>query len=464
MAESEKWRPWVEDIEDPYTRGLTAFLMETEERYAKIGLHNSGLFTEGHCYFGNRDLHPTLLCLSCGASFPNLIANEIVSMQPMMGPTSVVFYMKLVAGSDKGRTVRGQELARQHDENYGSEAIEGESLGETNASGVFNTTDSTANLSYTPIRPGTVTLTIGDILVVVDDGDGNLVKQSGSGALAAGAEVDYTTGVVTLDHDGAALEVTADYRYDSESNYPNADGSGGIPEVDISITSSPVVARPRKLRSRWSMEAAHNLRAVHGIDADSEIGAQLVSEIRFEIDREVISQLQSIASAGQVSFNRVPTTGLGLDEHLRSFKNTLINAGGLIYNATRRAEGNWAVFGREGADIVEVLPGYSSSGMTGQHGVLNMGTIDGRWTAYRDSYMGAQDFLVGHKGMSFMDTGYILATYVMLYSTPTVILDDFTARRGLGSLYAKKVVDSRYYATRSDYDQVSSPKNQLNGS
>ena len=82
MAESDKWRPWVEDIEDPYTRGLTAFLMEAEERYAKVGVPSSGLFTEDTVTSGIATFTNFALPL-VRSIVPNLIANEIVSMQPI---------------------------------------------------------------------------------------------------------------------------------------------------------------------------------------------------------------------------------------------------------------------------------------------------------------------------------------------------------------------------------------------
>ena len=428
-----KWRSYVEDIEDPYMQRTTAFLLEAQELYCQTLEAQTGVFGEA-TLSGNVASFANFSLPIVRGIIPNLIASEIASLQPMTGPAGVIFFMKVVAGSTKGGTAKGTELSRNPDQNYSSEQVETEVIG----TGDTVEVTFTGTLSYVPIRPNTLSATDGTS-TATDDGNGNL---TGTG-IGAGT-IDYATGAISITFDAApaAVAISVDYRFDME-------GSESVPEVDFLMTSSPVIARARKLRARYSLESSHNMRAVHGLDADSEVGTHLVQELRFEIDREVIDQITTIADAGTVSFDDTPSAGLGLDEHLRSFKKTLVDAGGLIYNATKRAQGNWVIAGRQTADIIEVLPGFVGSGIANQHGVANMGTIDGRWTAYRDSYKPAADFLVGHKGTSFMETGYVLAMYVPLFATPSVTLDDFLTRRGMGSIYGKKAVDGRYFCTGS---------------
>ena len=438
LAESSKWKAWVGDIEDEHMRRVTAYLLEAEDLYVKqlqaaMGVGGYQAVNES-TLTSNIATYTNFAFPVIRGIVPNLIASDLVSVQPMTGPASVVFYMKLVAGSNKGTVTRGQELAEYEDENYSSENVDVEILGTGNGT----LTAFTANIEYLPIRPNTFQVEVGNV-VGSDDGNGNI---TGTG-IAANSTVNYTTGAVTLNFSAAPADgdpINAEYRFDLE-------GSENVPEVDVIITSSPVIARPRKLRARYSLEGAANLQAIHGVSADTEVGNFMVQELRFEIDREIVGNVKRIAQAGSVSFDQTPTAGLGLDEHLRSFKKTLIDGGNLIFKATKRAAGNWVVNGITSSSILESIPGFQGNGMNGQHGVVNIGMLDGRWKCFKDSYISNDEFLIGHRGQNWMETGYILAFYIPLYATPSLTFDDFITRRGMGTLYGVKSVDGRYYAT-----------------
>ena len=442
-ALTEKWHEWVEGIEDPYMRGVCAILLENQQEYAYYMQQQatSSLFAEATVTQGVSTFTKFSFPIVRGL-IPNLVASEIVSVQPMMAPSGVVFYMRMVAGTSKGSTARGTDLAENADANYSSEQVEGESLGQLDSS-----LDASGTLSFTPVRQNTVTVDVGGDVTLVDDGNGSLTVNSGTAVLTSGT-INYTTGAISVNFaSGTANEdaVLASYRYDLE-------GSSQVPEIDVIITSSPVIARRRSLRSRISVESAHNLKVVHGVEADEELASYIVNELRFEIDREVINQLEQIAQGGTsraFDARRAPVSnenpGVALDEHLRGFKKTLIDDGNQIFKTTKRAEGNFVIGGIEVGGLLEVLPGFVGSGMMDLHGVVKIGTIDGRWTCYKDPYKHDRKYTVGYKGDSFLKTGYILAFYVPLFATQQITLDDFIARRGIGTLYAKKVVDGRYY-------------------
>lgn len=448
LAES-KWRPLVESIEDEPSRFLTAYLLETQDRFMAnleedVRIASIGSF--------EKFVFPIIR-----AVFPNLIAKDIVSVQPMTGPTSLVFYMDAVYGSTKGGVTAGDTMfsARKGylaDDQYSSEAVSGEAIdtatdGQTDFSGA----NAPTALAYAPIRPGTLVLTMtaksdDSTITLGDNGVGGLVSRTSGVTLTSGT-VDYTTGAVSFVLNATpgsagvkvSTSVVAAYTYNSE-------GSEKVPIVDFNIASVPITARPHKLRARWSVEAATNLKAIHGRDAESELVAFLSDKIRWDVDRRVISDLFSIASAGSVSWNKPAPAAVSYNDHKQTFIDALIEASNLIFRATRRGTGNFVVCGTNVANVIESLYGFRPQAVAG-NGVVYIGNLQGRWSIYKDPYMDADKFLVGWKGTSFIEAGYVYAPYVPLYTTPTYVLDDMLNRKAMMTQYAVKGINGDFYAT-----------------
>jgi len=427
-----KWAPYMEGLRDEYTKAVTACLLENQDVYHKQMLQET-VTTPAIATF-EKYAFPLIR-----AVFPNLTATNLCSVQPMMGPASIVFYLAFVYGSTKGSTQRGSVMygvnaAENVNSTYSSEEVDEETF----ATGDNQQVTFTGNVSYTPVRPLSFVMTDGT-QTITDDGNGHLVGDVNG---AGNNTINYTDGAIDVrfaQAPGLDVAITISYSYDSE-------GSEQIPQVDLLLTSSPVVARPRKLRSRWSLEAAANLKAVHGLDAETELTAVLAEELKFEIDREIISQLYSIADAGpEVTWDKSPGAGVPYSEHKLEFVDKLIEASNQIFKATRRSAGNWVVCGTKVSTIIESLPGFVPVAAPSSMGVVYLGKLQGRWDIYKDPYFEDDKFLVGHKGISFLETGYIYAPYIPLYMTPTVVLDDFIGRKGLGTQYGKKVVNSKFY-------------------
>ena len=368
------------------------------------------------------------------AVFPNVIAHEIVSVQPLLGPTGLVFYMRYLYSKTKGKALAGQDIHENPNIHYSSEFVSGESVG------AQGSTNYTGNLDYLPVRATTVTFTDGAQLVT-DDGQGNLVGDVNGGG---NNTINYATGAFDFTFAAtAANDVEANYEYDSENNED-------LQGIDLNIEASPVLARVRKLRTRTSLEASQDLRAVHGLEAELELLAAATNEIKFEIDQNIISQLQSVAAApSPTQFSRTAPSGISYTEHKLSFIDTLVEASNNIFKATQRAEGNWIVAGMNVMNIIQTLPGFRGDGKIQGRGVYRAGTLNDRWTIYRNSYIGDNEYLVGHKGESMYDTGYVWAPYQPVYTTPSVVLDDFQVRKGIASRNAQKVVDPRFYCKGS---------------
>jgi len=423
-----KWRPLVESIEDSSTRELTAILLENQRLFVDsleedVRIQSIGSF--------EKFVFPIVR-----AVFPNLIAKDIVSVQPMTGPTSLVFYLDAVYGTTKGGVTAGDTMfsARKGhlaDDQYSSEAVSGETLNNVFAGGT-----AAGTLAFHSARPGTFWATDG-VETFTDNGIGGLI-----GSAAGTGTINYANGAVSVTPNadpGNGTSLTVNYYYNSE-------GSDQIPIVDINLSSVPVRAIPHKLRARWSVEAATNLKAIHGMDAESELVALLSEKIRWDVDRRIINDLFTIASAGSVTWNKPAPAAISYNDHKQTFIDALIEASNLIFRATRRGTGNFVVCGTNVANVIESLYGFRPQAVAG-NGVVFVGTLQGRWSIYKDPYMDADTFLVGWKGSSFLEAGYVYAPYVPLYTTPTYVLDDMLNRKGMMSQYGVKAINGDFYAT-----------------
>ena len=222
------------------------------------------------------------------AVWPNLVSQELVSVQPMEGPISMLFFLDFTAGTDKGTVKKGDTLISARtgmDETsyeYASEKVKDEPL--TDGQFVVGSVTGTY-LQYRPVRPGSVTFTYttgGSTVSVKDDGAGTLAGTNFSGT------INYTAAKITGTVSSANLtgcSITYDY---------NSEMSDLVPQMDASLTSTPVVSRADKLRARWSVEVSAQLKAVHGLDAEVELTEALAQQIRFGIDNKLINNLWGI--------------------------------------------------------------------------------------------------------------------------------------------------------------------------
>lgn len=441
-----RWRPLVEQIEDQSTRELTAILLENERQF--IGQLEEDVKIQSIGSF-EKFIFPIVR-----AVFPNLIAKDIVSVQPMTGPTSLIFYLDAVYGSTKGSVTAGDTMfsARKGhlaDDQYSSEKVTGEVYNSITSATDGQTVLGAHTLGMASCRPGSLVITgqvnggVAGSIVIRDNGIGGLICTGDT--LVGSPTITYSTGAISAITLTTGLELasalTISYAYNSE-------GSSNIPIVDFNLSSVPVRAIPHKLRARWSVEASTNLKALHGMDAESELVALLAEKIRWDIDRRIITDLFTIASAGSVEWNKPAPAAVSYNDHKQTFIDALIEASNLIFRATRRGTGNFVVCGTNVANVVESLYGFRPQAVAG-NGVVFIGTLQGRWSIYKDPYMDADTFLVGWKGNSFLEAGYVFAPYVPLYTTPTYVLDDMLNRKGMMSQYGVKAVNGDFYATGS---------------
>jgi hypothetical protein len=230
-----------------------------------------------------------------------------------------------------------------------------------------------------------------------------------------------------------------------------------IGEVSFDLESVTVSVTERKLRAQWSPELAQDVAAFHNIDAEAELTALLSEQVAAEIDREILRDLRKGAAWNlRWDYNGWKRLSSGTTPYTqKDWNQTLITAinqiSAQIHKSTLRGGANWIVVSSEISAIFDDLEYFHVSNASPEQDQYNMGiervgTLSGRYQVYRDPYFPANTVLIGHKGTSLLDTGYIYAPYVPLQLTPTMYNPfNFTPIKGIMTRYAKKMVNNRFY-------------------
>ncbi len=238
--------------------------------------------------------------------------------------------------------------------------------------------------------------------------------------------------------------------------FNNLEGKSEMGEITLRFTSTTVNTITRKLRAHWTPELAQDLEAYHSIDAESELTALLSEHIAAEIDREILVDLVNDAPF------RARWNYAGLSDNVNFFgtqkdwNQTLITkinqVSAQIHKATLRGGANWVVCSAEAGAIFDDLEYFhvdtSAAPESEKYnlGIEKIGNLGSRYVVYKDPYLPPEIVLLGHKGNTFLEAGYIYAPYIPLQLTQTITdPNDFTPRKGIMTRYAKKMVNNRFY-------------------
>ena len=248
-----------------------------------------------------------------------------------------------------------------------------------------------------------------------------------------------------------------------------------IPEIDIALKSEAIVAKTRKLKAVWTPELAQDLNAYHSVDAEAELTAMLSEYIAMEIDLEILDMLKANASAktnywsAKVGFeyDGVSTGAAGAGPAFTEISGAsnaytksawyqtlgikIQSVSNAIHQKTLRGGANFVVVSPETATIIESISGYvantgDASANNYAMGVQAVGSINNRYTVYKNPYMLDNVCLIGFRGSNFLETGAVYAPYVPMIMTPLVYdPKNFTPRKGVMTRYAKKIVRPEFY-------------------
>jgi hypothetical protein len=250
------------------------------------------------------------------------------------------------------------------------------------------------------------------------------------------------------------------------------EGEANIPEIDIKVDSVAVTAKTRKLKAKWTPELGQDLNAYHNLDAEVELTSILSEQIGLEIDQEMLGELVKGATAATLYWSRRPgkfldrTTGLAIASGVsdpngadftgnvsmwyETLVETINDVSAAIHRKTLRGGANFVVCGPEVANVLEFTSGFRANVVhddaKGTIGAVKAGSLSKKWDVFVDPYFPRNLILVGRKGNSFLESGFVYAPYVPLQVTPTIFgTEDFVPRKGVMTRYAKKMVRPDMY-------------------
>ncbi len=410
----EKWAAVLDEssagvIKDAHRRQVTAAVLENQEVAFR---KESELLTEtaANNTANVANWNPVLIALVRRA-MPNLIAYDVCGVQPMTGPTGLIFAMKAKYQTTRGGATAGREAlfneAQVPFSGDSSLSMDSESkAGNKGPSGLAGVTDGDNDSS------------------IVDSGASYV--PSGLGTPPAGAGMT-TANAEALGNTGSAFA-----------------------EMGFTIEKSTVTARSRALKAEYSIELAQDLRAIHGLDAETELANILSTEILAEINREVIRTINAQAKIGCRTTN-VQTQGifdLSTDADGRwsveKFKGLLVQLereANVIAKETRRGKGNVVICSSDvatalvAAGMLDYTPALSTNLQVDDTGNTFAGVLNGRTRVYIDPYAVGDYVTVGYKGSNPYDAGVFYCPYVPLQMVRAVGEDDFQPKIGFKTRY-----------------------------
>ena len=418
----KKWQPVLEhadlpDIKDPHKRQVVATLLENQEHAARESSAGSGGYSmpsllgeaapqnamggsSSTASDGSIDIFDPVLISLVRRSMPNLIAYDICGVQPMTGPTGLIFALR-------------SRFSKQD----GDEAL-------------FNE----ANTSHS--ATGSLTANTANFGGVLDGAAGTSATGNDPTSRASGS--GYTL------HQGMSTS-TAEALGDSAAN--------SFAEMAFSVEKVSVTAVSRALKAEYTMELAQDLKAIHGLDAETELANILSAEILSEINREVVRTINYTATAGaQQNTTTAGTFDLDVDSNGRwsveRFKGLIFQIerdANQIAKATRRGKGNLLICGSDVASalqmagVLDYTPALSSNLNVDDTGNTFAGVLNGRIRVYVDPYFssssGSQYYTIGYKGASAFDAGLFYCPYVPLQMVRAVGENTFQPKIGFKTRY-----------------------------
>ena len=445
--------------------------------------------------------------------FGQIAAKEFVSVQPMNLPSGLVFFLDFQYGSDKVPFSSGGSL-------YG-DAGGNLPFGNTNSGGLYGEGRYSYSINTTASVVANASLSSGSVPFSFINYDSSLSASMALGPQASGGLATASIATASIDSNFDAEAVRSFYlvgsnapavadqypqftriedgnfvfvvnansiipgddtaisyslapvdneRGDFEEGNTNLNGNNNpivIPEINVQMKSSAIVAKTRKLKAVWTPEFAQDLNAYHALDAEAELTSILSEYISLEIDLEILDMLQESAAAGTEVWSAVNNRGMANDQSgtvtdlqfynsqgqwFQTLGTKIQKLSNIIHQKTLRGGANFMVISPTIGTILESIPGYAAdadgdvSKSTYAFGVQKVGAFNGRYKVYKNPYMTDNLVLLGFRGAQFLETGAVFAPYIPLIMTPLIYdPSTFTPRKGLMTRYAKKMVRPEFY-------------------
>ena len=408
---TEKWSPVLDaeaaaPIKDNYRKAVTAALLENTEKALQEQKAQQGFMTESNVAGQVDNFDPVLISLVRRA-MPNLIAYDIAGVQPMSGPTGLIFAMKseYVTGGDPART---EALFNEADTDFSGTGTHG--------------------------------------------GNSSSLDPAFGNDLAEDFDNDANTADTTDDN----IDLDAAFGIGTGDTTANAEGST-FGEMAFSIDRTSVTATSRQLKAEYTMELAQDLKAVHGLDAETELANILSAEILAEVNREVIRTINIKAKLATKQAGTATTTGTAdianghfdLDAtdgrwSVEKYKSLIMKIeleANAIAKDTRRGKGNFIICSSDVASalaasgLLDYTPALSTNLQVDDTGNTFAGVLNGRMKVYIDPYASVNYVTVGYRGSNPYDAGLFYCPYVPLTMVKAVGENTFQPKIGFKTRY-----------------------------
>jgi hypothetical protein len=417
-------------IQNEHVYKTTAMLLENQEQWCVQEANTSasgGVFGATQSIgngISNTDSYaagdarlPKILIPMIRRTFPELISNEIVGVQPMGGPVGLAFALRYAYQADVlGSGIDGKSTP------VGSPNVRGNGTGYLSGNSGLNGTE----LGYQLLD----------------------TRFTGTSSAFLSGHAEWTF----ADQDRGVAELLANYEL-----------TGNIPQIELKFEKTAVEAGTRRLATRWAVELEQDIKNMNGIDIDGELTNAMSYEIQAEIDREVVMRMiqtafNAGAGAGFSIWSPVSADGRWTAERNLTFYQRLIIEAGRMAARNRRGAANFVIATPRVCSILEMLPDFKTFEVSGTVstagvGIAKVGTVGSRFTVYRDTRTevqnsdlykpnyytsqtsGVEYALMGYKGSEYYDTGIIYCPYIPIMVQRTIGPNDFAPRVGLMTRY-----------------------------
>jgi len=428
----------VKPIQNEHVYKCAAMLLENQEQWCiqesniassggifgaggSIGASGPNVSPNGDNYAGGDARLPKILIPMIRRTFPELISNEIVGVQPMAGPVGLAFALRYAYQADT--------LSNGGIDGYSTQGGTGTRMGTLN-----------------PLLSGNSGLPYSELGYQLLD-----TRFTGASSAFLTGNPDHWT---FADQDRGVAELLQNYEL-----------TGKIPQIELKFEKTSVEAGTRRLATRWAVELEQDIKNMNGIDIDGELTNAMSYEIQAEIDREVVMRMIQTAfnagfGAGFSIWSPVSADGRWTAERNITFYQRLIIEAGRMAARNRRGAANFVIATPRVCSILEMLPDFKTFEITGTVsttgvGVAKVGTVGSRFTVYRDTRTEVQNStlyrqqnaytptrtepveyaLLGYKGSEYYDTGIIYCPYIPIMVQRTIGPNDFAPRVGLMTRY-----------------------------
>jgi len=359
-----------------------------------------------------------------------LLVEDVFGSVAMKSRQQIIPYFKVVAENTKGETAKGSILSsafvnRQgYDPNFTGRVVKNEAV-------------ANATIAYTPILPGSVTISDGTDLYI-DDGAGNLIKKSDS---STAGTINYATGAIgTLTGD-----LVATYEYDNETVGPDQNGQYGakMGKIYLQLDEINLVAEAHELASYWSIYSAFAAQQEYGANIGEISKEAAFSELTAEINSFCFNELAKAATyAPQYNWDAsLAFNGAVMpSDFLNLFKFKLDDAANSVYQATNLARPNRLIVGTKVASLISRLPGFSAASNEETVGPYKLGTLD-QYTIYVDPYYDPNTWVMCSKSSDIRRNSALFGVYMPMVKTDDIGLANASVQSGYASMYATKVIN-----------------------